>query len=716
MKSYDKMTKAELIREIESLRAGKRAEEAALRRSHDELERKVEERTAEIRESETRYRIVADNTYDWEFWTSPADRFIYMSPSCRRITGHGAEEFMTDPDLLNRIIHPEDRPLYADHRHEVVQVKKPAAVWFRIIRPDGTLRWIEHVCQPVFGEDGKFLGNRGSNRDITAKKLAEEALQESEKRYKKLLESVTDYIYTVKIDTGGHVATIHGPACVSVTGYTSEEYEVDPHLWYRMIHEKDRAVVIKHISRIFSGEDVPAVEHRITHKNGSIRWVSDTMVPRYDENMRLVAYDGLIKDITDRKIAGEALIKSEASLINAQRIAHLGNWDWDIEKNTLFWSDEIYRIFGLAAHEFRITYETFLNSVHPGDREFVRKSVDEALHEGKAYSIDHRIVLPDASERFVHEQAEVVFDETGKPDRMSGTVLDITERKKLEGVLARFNVELRRKVKERTEELEVAKDMAENANRAKSDFLANMSHELRTPLNAIIGFSEFMRQGLTGPLSEKQRDFLNDIWESGKHLLRLINDILDLSKVEAGKMKLEPSEFPLNELLKGCLVMFKEKAFKHGIKLSSEIPEDIGDIIADELKIKQVVVNLLGNAMKFTPDGGSVSVAAQRVVRDWGLGIGGENLNPRPQTPTPDRDFVEISVTDTGIGIAKEDMDRLFQPFQQLEATATKRYEGTGLGLHLCKKFVELHGGRIWVESELGKGSRFVFAIPGRKE
>ncbi|MEK7699211.1 MAG: ATP-binding protein, partial [Planctomycetota bacterium] len=225
---------------------------------------------------------------------------------------------------------------------------------------------------------------------------------------------------------------------------------------------------------------------------------------------------------------------------------------------------------------------------------------------------------------------------------------------------------------------------------------------------------------------------LKDIWESGKHLLRLINDILDLSKVEAGKMELELSEFDVKELINGCLVLFKEKALRHNIKLSESIPEGIGNIIADERKIKQIILNLLGNAFKFTPDGGSVSVSARR-VRSSELGVRREEKSPltpllqRGESPPLakgeeggfiknnselDFDYIEITIEDTGIGIAPEDMEKLFQPFQQLESVLTKQYEGTGLGLKLCKDFVELHGGRIWAESELGKGSRFLFTVP----
>ncbi len=247
------------------------------------------------------------------------------------------------------------------------------------------------------------------------------------------------------------------------------------------------------------------------------------------------------------------------------------------------------------------------------------------------------------------------------------------------------------KVHERTRELEEARRSAEAANKAKSEFLSNISHELRTPLNSIIGFSEILRDGTAGPLSPDQQTYLKDIWESGKHLLRIINNLLDLSKIEAGMMELELDEFYLKELLEGSLGLFREKSDRRRIVLNADISGDIDMITADKTKIKQVVLNLVANAVKFTPDGGRVGITA--------------SLNGAG---------VQVTVWDTGIGMPAEDCARLFRPFVQLDNTLTKKYEGTGLGLHISKKLVELHGGRLSVESEPGKGSRFSFIIPAR--
>jgi two-component system CheB/CheR fusion protein len=288
------------------------------------------------------------------------------------------------------------------------------------------------------------------------------------------------------------------------------------------------------------------------------------------------------------------------------------------------------------------------------------------------YEVEHDFAT--IGRRVMLLNARQIQRASGKERIILLAIEDITEKKKLE------------------REVLTAKDVAELATRVKSDFLANMSHELRTPLNSIIGFSEVLEDELLGALNASQREDIQYILKAGRHLLSLINDILDLAKVESGKMQFEVERVSLKGLLDAMLAMHREKASRHGISMELQM-ETVADmtIEADERKLKQILFNLLSNAVKFTSDGGSVRVLARML---------------------PGAKEIEISVEDTGIGIKPEDIPKLFKEFSQLDSVYDKEYGGTGLGLALTKKLVELHSGSIQVTSEFGKGSRFAFVLP----
>jgi signal transduction histidine kinase len=272
-------------------------------------------------------------------------------------------------------------------------------------------------------------------------------------------------------------------------------------------------------------------------------------------------------------------------------------------------------------------------------------------------------------------------------------------------------LQLEAKVEDRTRELQATMRQLEAASRHKSEFLANMSHELRTPLNSILGFSQILQDQTFGPLNEKQARYVNNILVSGQHLLALINDLLDLSKVEAGKLELRPEAFALREALEAALTEIQPQAEAKGLQLQLHVDEALSTLTADSIRFKQILFNLLSNAVKFTPEGGSVTLKAE--VRSEKLEVRSEDSTAPPPFSPLTSHFVEISVQDTGIGIKPEDLPRLFQPFTQLEPVYAKRYQGTGLGLALTKRLVELHGGTIRAESEgEGRGSTFTVRLP----
>ena len=269
-----------------------------------------------------------------------------------------------------------------------------------------------------------------------------------------------------------------------------------------------------------------------------------------------------------------------------------------------------------------------------------------------------------------------------QPGLMSDKQLALLQTFADQAVIAIQNVRLVREIEDKNRQLEIA-------SKHKSEFLANMSHELRTPLNAIIGFSEVLSERMFGELNEKQAEYADDIHTSGKHLLSLINDILDLAKVEAGRMELNLSDYNLPAAIDNAMTLVRERALRHGLSLAAEIDPAVGDLRGDERKVKQIMLNLLSNAVKFTPEGGKITVLARHVDG-----------------------FAEIAVRDTGVGIAPEDQAAVFEEFKQVGTDVTKKGEGTGLGLALTQRFVELHGGRLWLESVVGQGSTFTFTLP----
>ncbi len=391
----------------------------------------------------------------------------------------------------------------------------------------------------------------------------------------------------------------------------------------------------------------------------------------------------------------------------------------DMQRRHLLVNKAAERMTGLKKEQF--FGKTSEQILPPDLAEICRKSDEEVIKRREPVRIEESITDKKGETIFLDTIKSPVFNDQGVMIGFLGISRDITNHKKSEETLKKAKIE--------AEELRL---LSEAASRAKSEFLANMSHELTTPLNSIIGFSQILQDVLYGELNEKQKEYVSDILKSGVHLLGLLNDMLDISRIDIGTGEMKKNRFLLKDLLTTMIISFKEKALEKNILLSFDIAPDAEiEIEADLGMMKQIMFNLLDNALKYTQEGGSVRVTARKVPsselgvrskkesRELGVRIS-ERKSIYSQLITQyselDFDFIEITLEDTGIGIKEENIPMLFRAFTQLESPYTKKYAGTGLGLVLTKKLVELHGGRIWVESEYEKGSRFTFVIPIQRE
>jgi PAS domain S-box-containing protein len=436
------------------------------------------------------------------------------------------------------------------------------------------------------------------------------------------------------------------------------------------------------------------------------------------------------REMNERRQAEKALAESEKNYRNLMEEAPIGLCNVDIQGKILYVNRRFEAITAYSREEYVGKNSLILDFLSPENREKIVNRMTARLSGGPPVPTEMRINQGDGGIKWIEIEARIM-DNQGVPAGFQIAVSDITSRKQAQEESQKAHDQLEKRVQERTAELDQinedlreeiierkrietnlkqAKETAEVANRAKSEFLANMSHELRTPLNHIIGFSELLSDRHFGDLNPTQNDYLDDILQSSRHLLSLINDILDLSKMEAGKMELNLAPVGLKPLLENALIMVKEKAHKQGIRLQTEFG-DLPEVIrADERKLKQILYNLLSNAVKFTPDKGSIRLSAQRVPSSESGGQDTQGL-----APGHEGDVIQISTIDNGIGLAEPDQERIFKPFEQADNSASRRYQGTGLGLSLAKQMVELHGGRIWAESEgEGQGCAFHFILPLR--
>lgn len=553
---------------------------------------------------------------------------------------------------------PKSKEIIEKAFNKLIEKAEPYDLELELITAKGNHKWVRTCAYPKL-VDGKVVKVTGTMQDITEHKNAKNKLRDNEEKFRLLIE--------------------HSPVSLLMLDREMRHIAVSRHYLDTFSLEEEDLIGLNHYDvfpetfdefnevhrRAMEGEVIRNEEHRLKLADGGVQWNRWEVRPWTRSDGTIGGIIIFSEDITERKKAEEEILKSETRYRSLFEQSNDAIMVHDLEGKIVDVNKMACKILGYTEDE--IKQKSVFDLIAPDDRERIVSKLRYIRIKGhlrtetRIMRSDGTVLILDVNSSLINTQEELILA-VGR---------DITDRIEAEKAMLDAKIE------------------AEIANRTKSDFLANMSHELRTPLNSIIGFSDAMIDGISGNLEPRQEHYLHHISNSGHHLLTLINDILDLSKIEAGKMDLHLEIIDVGKVVDEIVTMTETLSSEKKINIEVDMPEQIPGIQADRSKFKQILYNLVGNAIKFTDSGGKITVRAE----------------------TDDR-TIRVSVIDTGIGISLNDQEKLFKPFSQIDSSSSRIYQGTGLGLALVKELVESHGGRIWVESEFGKGSKFIFEIP----
>ncbi len=664
------------------------------------LERRQSERA--LSASNERFSQLAENIQE-VFWMYDRSKkkIIYVSPAYEAIWGRSITGIYKNPDEYVENILPEDQALMLAANEKQTQGES-TDIEYRVRRPDGSLRWVWDRGFPIFDKNGDLVRTAGVATDITDLKIAQQALQDlnsslekrveertaevrqSEATYRALFENSNDGIFIMSPEG---IELRANQRALDLVAYSQEE-------WHdisndQLVVDEEREDAWQRFQAVAHGELMPLYERVFLRKDGKKVNVEINLSAVRDADGKVIIVQSVVRDITERKKIEASLRESEERYRRAISAADAVPYSLDYgSDHYTFMGEGIERLTGYTRDEMtpRLFNAFILESQYHGEMEgqstpdVIRKVRSGELTPSGILRSDFRILAKNGEHRWLLDASVQIMGASGHATGSIGILQDVTYRKTAEEIL-----------RENRDKLSAANAALEKASRLKDEFLASMSHELRTPLTGILGLSEALQLQTHGSLNERQLKALRNIEKSGRHLLELINDILDLSKIEAGKLDLQLEPFSVVEVCQASLQLVKGMAHQknHNIDFAINISPIM--LRADARRMKQMLVNLLSNAIKFTPEGGQI----------------GLEVEARPEENT-----IRFSVWDKGIGIRSEELGKLFQPFVQLDSSLERQYAGTGLGLSLVQRMAELHGGSVQLESAYGEGSRFTITLP----
>lgn len=653
--------------------------------SVEELESKVED----LEKSAKFFKQIADSTFDWEVFRDINGRIIYLNKAFERITGYSVEEILNGEIPEEKFIHPEDSDIVRFYIGKAMKGEPVDDLDFRIIRRDGAIRYVNLYSVPVYTE-GVFIGTRTSIRDITNHKdpLTEPNGSMKEYLQEKLSHSYRLMKYIIENDRSSIAVLDSNLKYIYVSKRFLNDYNVKekdilgkhhyevfpdlPELW----HEVHR--------RSLAGEVLSSDEDPYEKADGTIEWVRWECRPWFELDNSIGGIILYTEVITRQKETELELIREKeraeesesyktdilSKLNEAQHIAKIGSWDWSLQTNKVWWSDELYNIFEVDPASYTPSLEGNAKFVHPDDNIAYHEAASNAITTGGDLDYQLRIITSSGTTKYCKSTVKVFLGNDGKPSRMSGTFSDITPQIIIQN------------------ELILAKEKAEESDRLKTAFLQNMSHEVRTPLNSIVGFSQLIAQ--PGQSQQNLQTYSAIITENSDKLIGIITDVIEIARIHANQMKYVSGRFNIVQVINRLVSGFTGRAERKNISLSlnTEIPPENSVIVTDKAKVEKIFSHLIDNALKFTQKG-SVEIFSS---------INSGNL--------------VFTVKDTGIGIAEDQQKLIFEPFRQIESGLNRDFGGNGLGLAIVKAFVNTLHGSISLNSELNSGTEIRVSFP----